>query len=88
MNNSDSPAMPYKADINERVKAQALGAGIPYVRAQYAGLSKREHFAIEIYAGMMSCCDESGEFTGLNCPKLAVYQADALLKALESDNEH
>lgn len=47
------------------------------------GLTKRETIAMHLYAGMLSVCDSSGEFTGLHCADKAVEQADALLKELE-----
>jgi len=84
MNNSDMPAMPSvkKTDPDVIAQAEASGVRIPRERS-YHGLTKREHFAIQIYAGMMSCCNEEGEFSALNCEVEAVLQADQLLAALE-----
>lgn len=50
---------------------------------KFEGFTKREEIAMHLYAGMMSVCDDSGEFTGLNCAEEAVTQADLLLKELD-----
>lgn len=81
MNNGDMPAVPVSVTMGpsgDFLTSDDYGVGM--------GLTKREHFAVELYAGMISACDTSGEWTGTNCADEAVKQADALLKALENKN--
>ena len=72
MKNADMPASPIHSDF------------FPLGETRH-GFTKREEIAMHLYAGMLSACDESGDFTGLNCAEEAVTQADALLKALENE---
>ena len=76
MNNSDMPAMPV-TDSNGPFM-QPAGPSV--------GLSKREHFAAMAMQGFLSNRIEvpSTKFIA----KCSIDYADALLKALENDDEH
>ena len=52
------------------------------------GLTKREHFAAMAMQGLLSATDASGEWSGTgSAAGQAVIEADALLAALEADDE-
>jgi hypothetical protein len=78
-NNGDMPASPILNDL-EGFTAFLDGTkgGRNY------GLTKREHFALHIYAGLISACDAEGQWTGDNCATKAVAEADNLLTALDN----
>ena len=82
MNNADKPAMPTTEKIHPDVIAQAEAYGGPvHYEVNYAGLTKREHFAglaIQQLVGL----DYDGEYIG-GYAREAVKIADALLEALE-----
>jgi len=80
MNNSDMPAMPM---VNKYGHPSNAGDNTLLRKGQCIGLTRREHFAVTLYAGMISATDQDGEWTGINCADEAVNQADALLAALE-----
>lgn len=50
--------------------------------AYNSGLTKREYFALHIYAGILSAHNQEGEITTWDCAECAVNEADQLLKAL------
>ena len=75
MNNADMPAMPH--DI-------VFGKGYP-LNYDPTGLTKREHFAGLAMQGVMANEEEYRTWSDLAKDSLAA--ADALLKALEQDND-
>jgi hypothetical protein len=72
--NGDKPAMPTKHDSEH----------FEHSHHYSTGLTKREHFALHIYAGMISACDAEGQWTGVDSADEAVREADLLLAALEN----
>ncbi|MEE8299476.1 MAG: hypothetical protein V3R67_08880 [Thermodesulfobacteriota bacterium] len=82
MENPDFPAMPISY-------VEILSASGPQqtrdILDVFGGLTKREHFAAMAMQGLISSCDQAGEWTGHDCAREAVEAADALLKALETD---
>ena len=75
MNNADMPAMPH--DI-------VFGKGYP-LNYDPTGLTKREHFAGLAMQGIMA--NDQKYLTWSDLAKDSVAAADALLKALEQDND-
>jgi len=75
MSNADMPAMPH--DI-------VFGKGYP-LNYDPTGLTKREHFAGLAMQGVMANEEEYRTWSDLAKDSLAA--ADALLKALEQDND-
>ena len=75
MNNKDMPAMP--AD-------SAGNSGAPYYKKiQALGLTKREMFAMHAMQGIISRSGEDIKYKETS--RMAVFQADALLAALETE---
>ena len=79
MNNSDMPTVPIATSTFTDPN------GITYLDVESKGLTKREHFAGLAMQGLMS--DEAGYLRWSDLAKDSVAVADALLKALEQDNE-
>ena len=52
-----------------------------------SNMTRRETIAMHLYAGMLSCCNSDGEFTGLNCADEAVKEADFLIAELDKKVE-
>lgn len=76
MRNRDLPASP----IGEQIDAHHLNAPCN-------GLTKLEMISMHLYSGMLSACDQSGEWTGIDCAADAVSQACQLLQALSEEQE-
>ena len=77
MKNSDMPAMPFKKQKVSRTDTNYIFT---------AGLTKREHFAGTIYAGMLqhgSAADSQLAYIA----ERSVFAANALLAELEKDNQ-
>ena len=72
MKNRDMPAMPIFNDSGSVVNNRS-------------GLTKREHFAGLAMQGLLL---KMGDYSEGTISKLAILQADALLEALEADNDN
>ena len=71
MNNGDKPASPI--DV--------------YIADGWYGNTKREHFAAMAMQGLLANNKSTGENLYKDMAEVAVFAADALLAALESNNE-
>ena len=79
MNNADKPATPIS--VSSSTHGNICSSDFEYGE----GLTKREHFAGLAMQGLMSDEDEYLQWSDLAKDSVAV--ADALLKALEQDND-
>lgn len=89
MNNGNMPAMPTKGGMMFYLPKELKGE-VDEVAAEigknYQGLTKREHFAAMAMQGMVSTVSD-GHVAYEVLASDAVRLADALLKALENNNE-
>ena len=83
MNNADKPAMPIS--VSSSTHGNICSSDFEYGE----GLTKREHFAGLAMQGLLAggyCIDDSQNRLN-DVPSEAINLADALLKALEQDND-
>ena len=93
MNNADMPAMAVKVVASIAAQRQAKGLGVDCEDVTFTGLTKREHFAAMAMQGILCGINSNvaeGEWHGWDCSDFAreaISTADALLAALEIDND-
>lgn len=84
MNNADMPAMPFSQELKADVKSQRRAMRADTGPTVYAGLTKRETFAMHaMSATIINDCGNDESYK--HVAEASVAAADALLKALETE---